>query len=304
MILKYPLREVEMIDIVIHAMRKDLAAACNSDRRLRVCLSYETVPLNIDPSITYDGIPIRRLTTPEVCADAAENENLFAAWVQARMVGGKVEALKNAKTDLAELGSDKLAAFVTQGRGIGEQAVRLLAALGNAIGARVDYDESGILIHHGGRTYGIKDGVVRAMFCDGIKLPVEPARIMSHTETRCSRNTRFNALLVEARRLNKKELIYALVALKVSDPRTGWGRVVGPRPTVVPKYEAFKKFDRILNQKVDPLGKLYALLVPFNMTDEQFTKLLVRVNKRAMVLSEEQKAEILRRLGKFFYRSY
>ena len=243
-------------------------------------MNFQSLPLRT--KAIFCSFPVYRLLSPTLDVDPFDRENLFDAWIYPLQTGEG-----DSVEDLRALSSGNLINFVQQGANFSEQTVRLLFALANAEGAQFNCRENTATVTIEGRTFGIIDGVVESRFCTGFLMDVDPEAALNHRYSLKIKNIFFTSLYREAVRRGKgcPEALLALYMQNNNRDWQGWMNKSYSRSTVPTRIQ-FNKFVQALNRQDDPIGKLYAKLVPSWMTTWAFSKIIGTLESRPLSISK------------------
>ena len=237
--------------------------------------TVRSVPFNTKHE--FYGTPLTELMHPAVPNLGAETESWFDAFMYP-LIGGEGDQI----ADLTEVAGEDMGAFVKFGASVGERAVRLLWALGQAEGATPHYNHTSITVQHDGITFGIVDGVVKSRFCSGLACPCDPKTYLEESHDIQICDPVFCALWVEAHSKYRNEE-KALVALLSSRPNFNFRSMLYSEPTIpTPSAAMIARLERMLTGKKDPILKLYTKLVPQWMTVGEFGKVFCPLASRPL----------------------
>ena len=265
--------------------------------RVPCMIELNTLPFNTDRF--FNGFPLRKILTPSVPSGGYETEALFDAWCWPSFQNDG-----DSKEDLTLNGGETLTNFVTDSSGFEESVVRLLIAMGNADGATLVYDTCSMMVHHGERSYGIIDGVVHSRFCTGLKLgSFDHVEYLNRTKRTSTRQKDFCALWVDAYNIAK---FYSapLTALYQHPANLNWKKVRERVSNFLYPIPTKRRMDHWINiiftDSIDPVGKLYPLMVPKWMRREDFQKIFGQYMRRGTFPSMETRQFYINKLVTYF----
>lgn len=236
-----------------------------------VKVTIKLLPFNTDA--TFQGFRLAQAMCPEISGGGLDTQMLFDTWLWP-----VYQQEGDSYQDLAKEGTPQLANWVRRGADFGEQTVRLLVALGNAPGARLEYSPDSIMVHHDGVSYGISNGVGYSRFCDGLKIEVDHMRILTEQPTVVVRNAAFVALWCEAY-LKGPQTVSALIAYYQRNPVANWTMIAQTaRDYMGTKMKtSFGRWVKMLDLDHDPIPALYKAMVPKWITQTEFNRLIAPV---------------------------
>lgn len=258
-------------------------------------IELESLPLLTNK--TFNGVPVRSVMSPPVPETGVETESLFDTWLWPHRSGEGDSA-----QDLAVAWTEDLVMFVLKGRDFGERTFRLLYALSNAKGARLEHDHASMMVHHDTKAYGLIDGTVFSRFCDGVKVSVNHEYLLTETLPLSSQDPALCAIWREAARKRSTGAVWALIALWMGQPKIDWQKMLDSvRPSKYPTKQRFDVWLGIILNDKDPVPALYRQLVPRWMTHTEFGNTIVRVSRRPENPGELARQGYIGRLYAFMY---
>ena len=270
----------------------------NSRRRKTKRRMVHITPLPFCTEEKFQGFPLRRVMAPNVPDDGYGTEHWFDVFMSTTS-----DANLDPIEALIDVSSKNMGRFVSVGDTVGEQALRLLFALSTAPGAKCTYDSTSFMIEHGPREYGIRDGVVVSRFSSGILCPCNPNVVMEQQREVRVFNPSFAELYVEAHVQDQgRNVARALEALYVGRPGYNFRRMLlTPAQRPSPTDASKRYWEKLLFETLDPVGKLYAQLVPRWMGESDFNRIIISLEKRDLDPDNSLRQDYLTRLNGYFH---
>lgn len=241
-------------------------------------MTYTSLPMV--NSTLFEGYPVQRLMSPPVPITGTETQLILDSWLYPVQC-----AEGDAVKDVIAASSPQLYAFMAQSTRFADMTVRLIYALGNADGATMTYDETSIMVTHGDRSFGIKDGKVVSRFCSGMQIAARPKKVIEARRLTRTFDEGFCSMYKEAYRRGKGA-DQALIAIHMGNPGFDFDAMAREaRPFVEPTDLQMVRWEATLSGKPDPLLCLYKQLVPKWMTAPEFNASFGNVTKRPIELN-------------------
>lgn len=243
----------------------------------------------------YDHVELRKLMAPPVPDDGILTEQLLDAFLYPLIDGEGTP-----EQGLLHIGGEKLTRFVMIGNTLEEQTVRLLFACSTADGATHTLSEDTFLIQHSQRIFGIDGGRIVSRFCSSIRMQVDPLAILSKTEEMRIHDASFCSLYREAMRRGRG-LPAALIALRIGNPGAKFKRMADAADASRhPGPGKLRQWEEILNDRYDPVGKLYQLVVPKWMNASSFHRVFGSIAARPVNPRPQTITNLINRMHQFF----
>lgn len=287
----------------VSEFRKALVGYCKQywkdSLRIPKRIEVQSLPLLTDKE--FNGVPVRKVMSPPVPETGAETEALFDTWLWPHRSGEG-----NSVQDLTAASSKDLVQFVLRGGDFNEQTFRLMYALSNAPGARLEYDPASLMVHHGDKSYGIIDGTVFSRFCGGVKIKVDHERLLTETYPMVSGDAALCAIWRGAVRKRATGAVWAFIALWMGNPKFNWRRLLHrsrakSKTMNLPTVDRFDNWVSTILSEIDPVAALYDQTVPYWLTKTEFGRVIVWPSRKPRRLTEATRNRYIARLRDFIY---
>ena len=251
-------------------------------------------------SLTFNGVPLRTVMSPEVPSDPHQCELIFDTWlahlVEVRDTGTAVTT----HDDFIQTAGRTLYDFITLGATFGDSVVRLVFALSRH--GHLVYSERSIEVFIGELTFGVTDGVVESRFSKGIIIDLpNPCDVLERPGEINVRDRYFCSMYREARGCHEADVVEALVAVAVGNPAFKWKKLCAKASAVPPRSRMDSWENAILHQ-YDPMQTVYRGLVPRYMTATEYANTFGPLAARLLEPTLLQKQAYIQRLSNFFTR--
>lgn len=259
-------------------------------------MTIKTIPLDND--LMFDHISLRKIMTPSAPSEGIFNERVFEAFLYPLIDGDGTP-----EEGLRATAGDAVADYVMAGDSIEEQVVRLTFLCSNAEGATASFDKDSFLITHDDKVFGIEHGQIRSGFCSELKFDINPEQALTHVKDRRVFDDAFCSLYREALRRGRG-LSNALTALLLGQPGFKFKLMAEEAdPCRFPSSAKLKQWEHVLNHELDPVAKMYRIMVPRWMTPSQFNRTFTCLSLRPVNPRASTITKLINQMHYFFHKN-